>query len=122
MDAERGTAARGSRAADGPLWLLYEPWTVRPGPRSFGKQSLSGDAALSGHTLPHQIEKNLCTPDSSRYGDGIKRLESLASLVSAVAQLGERYVRNVEVRGSIPLSSTKSSEIFWALFQGLRRF
>ena len=26
----------------------------------------------------------------------------------AVAQLGERYVRNVEVRGSIPLGSTKN--------------
>jgi hypothetical protein len=26
--------------------------------------------------------------------------------VGAVAQLGERYVRNVEVRGSIPLGST----------------
>jgi hypothetical protein len=27
-------------------------------------------------------------------------------IVGAVAQLGERYVRNVEVRGSIPLGST----------------
>jgi hypothetical protein len=27
----------------------------------------------------------------------------------AVAQLGERYVRNVEVRGSIPLCSTSPS-------------
>ena len=26
--------------------------------------------------------------------------------IGAVAQLGERYVRNVEVRGSIPLGST----------------
>ena len=30
-----------------------------------------------------------------------------ACLVGAVAQLGERLVRNEEVSGSIPLSSTK---------------
>jgi hypothetical protein len=30
-------------------------------------------------------------------------------LIGAVAQLGERCVRNAEVRGSIPLSSTNSS-------------
>jgi hypothetical protein len=30
-------------------------------------------------------------------------------LVGAVAQLGERLVRNEEVSGSIPLSSTKTS-------------
>ena len=32
-----------------------------------------------------------------------------ACLVGAVAQLGERLVRNEEVSGSIPLSSTKYS-------------
>ena len=32
-----------------------------------------------------------------------------ACLVGAVAQLGERLVRNEEVSGSIPLSSTKES-------------
>jgi hypothetical protein len=31
---------------------------------------------------------------------------SIAEYVGAVAQLGERDVRNVEVRGSIPLGST----------------
>ena len=37
MDAERDIAAHGSRAAVGPLWFLYKPWTVRNGPRSFGR-------------------------------------------------------------------------------------
>jgi hypothetical protein len=32
--------------------------------------------------------------------------------VGAVAQLGERLVRNEEVSGSIPLSSTKESMFF----------
>ena len=31
----------------------------------------------------------------------------ISGLPGAIAQLGERYVRNVEVSGSIPLSSTK---------------
>ena len=34
-----------------------------------------------------------------------------ACLVGAVAQLGERLVRNEEVSGSIPLSSTKETTI-----------
>jgi hypothetical protein len=37
----------------------------------------------------------------------------------AVAQLGERYVRNVEVRGSIPLGSTKFFLKFEFYFNGL---
>jgi hypothetical protein len=39
--------------------------------------------------------------------------------VGAVAQLGERVVRNDEVRGSIPLCSTKQSKNLAAEFRGL---
>ena len=35
----------------------------------------------------------------------------IRALTGAVAQLGERDVRNVEVRGSIPLGSTSLLEI-----------
>jgi hypothetical protein len=37
----------------------------------------------------------------------------------AVAQLGERLVRNEEVSGSIPLSSTIETNLSKALFMGL---
>ena len=52
--------------------------------------------------------------DTIRLGDHVRRARG------AVAQLGERDVRNVEVRGSIPLGSTK---IFNGLaYIGLGRF
>jgi spore maturation protein SpmA len=37
---------------------------------------------------------------------GLARVRVVSGIGGAVAQLGERYVRNVEVVGSIPISST----------------
>ena len=50
-----------------------------------------------------------CTPlDSSRLPALKNPLQAQPRLCGAVAQLGERVVRNDEVRGSIPLGSTIS--------------
>ena len=54
---------------------------------------------------------------------GIGRYQGVASWSGGVAQLGERYVRNVQVRGSSPLTSTKGHlEAFskWPLSLDLR--
>jgi hypothetical protein len=51
-----------------------------------------------------------CWYTRKRLFDGVVPAKAVrdACLVGAVAQLGERLVRNEEVSGSIPLSSTKT--------------
>ena len=41
----------------------------------------------------------------------VKSAQNLAGIFGAIAQLVARYIRIVEVRGSNPLSSTKSKEV-----------
>ena len=41
----------------------------------------------------------------------VKSTQNLAGIFGAIAQLVARYIRIVEVRGSNPLSSTKSKEV-----------
>ena len=55
---------------------------------------------LTADGAGHIIRPALSTapPHTKRGGNLVK--------IGAVAQLGERHVRNVEVRGSIPLGST----------------
>ena len=50
---------------------------------------------------------------------GIRSIKLLNSIIffGAVAQLGERSVRNAEVEGSIPFGSTISRE-YWSCWMG----
>ena len=66
-------------------------------PRAFGPQP-SGTIPRSRKRPPHALTRPAHIPIVPR-ADAPER-------IGAVAQLGERDVRNVEARGSIPLSST----------------
>ncbi len=52
---------------------------------------------------------------------GTRIAQALCEWWGAVAQLGERLVRNEEVSGSIPLSSTKESSTYPKLGPTLQR-
>ena len=50
-------------------------------------------------------------PILHRKAVNVKSAQNLAGIFGAIAQLVARYIRIVEVRGSNPLSSTKSKEV-----------
>ena len=70
---------------------------------------------LTGTAARTHIPAALRDPHSTSGG----RAHAVFGIGGAVAQLGERYVRNVEVVGSIPSGSTKFLQKFEYHFNGL---
>ena len=102
----------------------YLPWDGSPDPSVLARLSVldgSGNNPTKKHMIsakerPFAGAKGDTQPTATgltNLGDSLKFREPLG----AVAQLGERRVRNAEVRGSIPLGSTlKACDVVASLF------
>jgi hypothetical protein len=113
-----GDENRGRRFLDGKIASLYRLASSREGARlrsAFGhvlklKRRARERQATKLKTMKRSFDwvkpGEKTAPTSSDVGEVVRTDESDESLCGAVAQLGERCVRNAEVGGSNPLGST----------------